>query len=106
MIILTKKPDPNNSFDRSTVIVKSDGVALETVLEDVKAFLNAAGFYIEGELVDYVEEPQTKTLSELRAERRTLSREIRLRQAEDGVTSTSGFRRSCKSARSRGGKVR
>lgn len=50
-----KRRDPENRFDTTDVIFRVDTVSKNELLDAMGQFLKACGFYVQGELVDYVE---------------------------------------------------
>lgn len=50
MIKFIKYKDPDNHYDKTTVIIKSESVVLQDILEDFEEFLKACGFNFDGHL--------------------------------------------------------
>lgn len=46
-----KLADPNNSFDRTKLIMKSNSITVSDLLEDFREFLLACGYQIKGDLI-------------------------------------------------------
>lgn len=56
MIIFKKLPDPDNAYDHSTIIIKTEAETLSDIVQDFEDFLKGCGFDFKGHLDFVVEE--------------------------------------------------
>ena len=56
-----KTRDPRNQFDQSDILLKTDAAMLSDILDDIKGFLQACGFIIDGDLEVVKDEPANTT---------------------------------------------